>query len=166
MVTGVSSPPSITNLRGRMLAATRTPLTASASAPGRTVLIARMVARSGEKSAALRRSETSASVTSKDTQFSLSAVPRCRHPRKRMIQYSLVSRFRSSQDLAAHSRANFGIKGTLEPISKSSEEENKAGELDESKEVLSVVFPADENAALPLDPRKEAFYEPAAHVAG
>ena len=53
----------------------------------------------------------------------------------------------------------------LEPISKSSEEENKAGELDESKEVLGVVFPADENAALPLDPRKEAFDEPAAHVA-
>src|SRR5262249_59059155 len=113
MVTGVSSPPSITNLGGRMLAAPRTPLTASGSAPGRTVLIARMVARSGEKSAALRRSETSASVTSKDTQFFLSAVPRCHHPRKRMIQYSLVSRFRSSQDLAAHSRANFGIKGTL-----------------------------------------------------
>src|SRR5262249_28663489 len=54
----------------------------------------------------------------------------------------------------------------LEPISKSSEEENKAGELDESKEVLGVVFPADENAALPLDPRKEAFDEPAAHIAG
>src|SRR6516225_9973582 len=71
-----------------MLAATRTPLTASGSAPGRTVLIARMVARSGEKSAALRRSETSASVTSKDTPSSLSAVPRCHHSRKRMIQYS------------------------------------------------------------------------------
>src|SRR5215831_3481936 len=90
IVTGVSSPPSITNLRGRMLAATRTPLTASGSAPGRTLLIARMAARSGEKSAALRRSETSASVTSKDTQLSLSAVPRCHHPRKRLIQYSLA----------------------------------------------------------------------------
>src|SRR6516225_6345605 len=88
IVTGVSSPPSITTLRGRMLAATRTPLTASGSAPGSTVLIARMVARSGEKSAALRRSETSASVTSKDTPFSLSAGPRCHHSRKRMIQYS------------------------------------------------------------------------------
>src|SRR5712692_1075144 len=54
MVTGVSSPPSMTNLRGRMLAATLTPLTASASAPGTTVLIARMAARSGWKSAALR----------------------------------------------------------------------------------------------------------------
>src|SRR5262249_44279532 len=54
----------------------------------------------------------------------------------------------------------------LEPISKSSEEEKEAGELDESKEVLGVVFPADENAALPLDPRKEAFDEPAAHIAG
>src|SRR5262249_58840175 len=83
IVTGVSSPPSITNLRGRMLAAARTPLTASGSAPGRTVLIARTAARSGRKSADLRRSETSASVTSKDTQFSLSAVPRRHHPRKR-----------------------------------------------------------------------------------
>jgi hypothetical protein len=27
--------------------------------------------------------------------------------------HALVSRFRSSQTLAAHSRANFGIKGTL-----------------------------------------------------
>src|SRR4029453_9364833 len=55
IVTGVSSPPSMTNLRGRMLAATLTPLTASGSAPGRTVLIARMAARSGRKSAVLRR---------------------------------------------------------------------------------------------------------------
>src|SRR5262249_31510502 len=73
-----------------MLAATRTPLTASASAPGRTVLIARMAARLGRKSVVLRRSEISASVTSKDTQFSLSAVSRCHHPRKRMIEYSLA----------------------------------------------------------------------------
>src|SRR4030088_1827386 len=54
MVTGVSSPPATTNLRGRMLAATRTPLTASGSAPGNTVLIARMIARSGLNSDALR----------------------------------------------------------------------------------------------------------------
>ena len=53
----------------------------------------------------------------------------------------------------------------LEPISKSSEEDNEARELDESEEVLGVILPADEDAALPLDPRKEAFDEPAAHVA-
>src|SRR5437016_32939 len=44
----------MTNLRGRMLAATLTPLTASGSAPGRTVLMARMAARSGWKCGALR----------------------------------------------------------------------------------------------------------------
>src|SRR5215510_10742197 len=53
----------------------------------------------------------------------------------------------------------------LEPISKSSEEDNEAGELDESEEVLGVILPADEDAALPLDPRKEAFDEPTTHVA-
>jgi hypothetical protein len=70
--------------------------------------------------------------------------------------------------LGAKSPSSLGVsrRELLEPISKSSEEEDKAGELDESKEVLGVVFPADENAALPLDPRKEAFDEPAAHIAG
>src|SRR5262245_11832804 len=51
-----------------MLAATRTPLTASGSAPGRTVLIARMAARSGRKSAALRLSAVL--VTSSSTALS------------------------------------------------------------------------------------------------
>jgi hypothetical protein len=40
----------------------------------------------------------------------------------------------------------------LEPISKLSEEDNEAGELDKAEEVLSVEFPADEYAALPLYP--------------
>ena len=53
----------------------------------------------------------------------------------------------------------------LEPISKSSEEDNEAGELDEAEEVLGVIFPADEDAALPLDPSKEALDQPASHVA-
>jgi hypothetical protein len=53
----------------------------------------------------------------------------------------------------------------LEPISKSSEEHNEAGELDEAEEVLGVILPADENAALPLDPREEALDQPASHVA-
>ena len=48
----------------------------------------------------------------------------------------------------------------LEPISKSFEEDHEAGELDEAEEVLAVVFPADEDAALPLDPGEEAFDEP------
>src|SRR5499433_3544877 len=51
-----------------MLAATRTPLTASGSAPGKTLLIARMAARSGRKSAALRPS--AALVTSSSTVLS------------------------------------------------------------------------------------------------
>ncbi len=37
----------------------------------------------------------------------------------------------------------------VEPISKSPEEDNKAGELDKAEEVLGVVLPADEDATLP-----------------
>src|SRR6516162_1324367 len=54
--------------------------------------------------------------------------------------------------------------GRLEPISKSFEEDHEAGELDEAEEVLAVVLPADEDAALPLDPGEEAFDEPTSHV--
>src|SRR3977135_4340495 len=68
MVTGVSSPPWMTNLRGRMLAATRMPLTATGSGPGSTVLIVRMVARSGLNSAA-PASAARASTTPDDTQL-------------------------------------------------------------------------------------------------
>src|SRR6266511_3557305 len=42
--------------------------------------------------------------------------------------------------------------GCLEPISKSPEEDNEAGELNKAEEVLGVVLPADEDSALPLDP--------------
>ena len=52
----------------------------------------------------------------------------------------------------------------LEPISKSSEEDNEAGELDKAEEVLSVILPADEDATLPLYPGEEALDEPAPHV--
>jgi len=52
----------------------------------------------------------------------------------------------------------------LEPISKSSEKDNEAGELDKAEEVLSVVLPADEDATLPLYPGEEALDEPAPHV--
>ena len=43
----------------------------------------------------------------------------------------------------------------LEPISKSSEEDNEAGELDEAKEVIGVIFPADEDTTLPLYPSRK-----------
>src|SRR5262245_8060413 len=72
---------------------------------------------------------------------------------------------------AARAVANFGFKrGTrsielLEPISKSPEEDNEASELYEAEEVLGVVFPTDEDAALPLNPSKEALHEPASHIA-
>ena len=49
----------------------------------------------------------------------------------------------------------------LEPISKSPEEDNEAGELNEAKEVLWMIFPSDEEPALPLDPGEEAFDQPA-----
>src|SRR5262249_44861921 len=52
----------------------------------------------------------------------------------------------------------------LEPISKSSEKDNEAGELDKAEEVLSVVLPADKDATLPLYPGEEPLDEPASHV--
>ena len=54
----------------------------------------------------------------------------------------------------------------LEPISKSLEEDNEAGELNKAQEILDTVLPADEGSALPLDPGEEALNEPAAHIAG
>ena len=54
---------------------------------------------------------------------------------------------------------------SLEPISKSPEEDTEASELYETEEVLGVVFPTDEDAALPLNPSKEALHEPASHIA-
>jgi hypothetical protein len=53
----------------------------------------------------------------------------------------------------------------LEPISKLFEEDNKAGKLDKAKEIVGVVFPANEDPALPLNPGEEALDEPASHVA-
>jgi hypothetical protein len=44
-------------------------------------------------------------------------------------------------------------------------EDNEAGKLDEAKEIVSVVLPANEDPALPLNPGKEALDEPASHVA-
>src|ERR1044072_7774606 len=52
-MTGVSSPPWITNLRGRMLAATRMPLTATGNGPGNTPARLLICARSGANAAAI-----------------------------------------------------------------------------------------------------------------
>ena len=59
-----------------------------------------------------------------------------------------------------------GSAGCLEPISKSPEEDNEAGELNKVQEILGIVLPADEDSALPLHPGEEALNEPAAHIAG
>ena len=48
----------------------------------------------------------------------------------------------------------------LGPISKSSEQDNEAGELDESEEVLWMKLPTHKDAALPLDPCEEPLDEP------
>ena len=53
----------------------------------------------------------------------------------------------------------------LEPISKSFEKDNEAGELDKAEEIVGVVFPANKDAALPFNPGEEALDEPAALVA-
>ena len=43
------------------------------------------------------------------------------------------------------------------------EEDNEAGELNKAEEVLSVEFPADEYAALPLYPGEETLDKPVAY---
>jgi hypothetical protein len=64
---------------------------------------------------------------------------------------SLCNRIRTSSN-----------SGKLSPrtISKSFEQDNKAGELDETEEVLGMILPTDEDATLPLYPGEEAL-EPA-----
>ena len=52
----------------------------------------------------------------------------------------------------------------LEPISKSFEEDDEAGELYEAEEVLRIKLPADKNAALPLYPGEEPFDQPAPSI--
>jgi len=54
----------------------------------------------------------------------------------------------------------------LEPISKSPEKDNEAGELSKAQEILGIVLPADGDSARPLDPGEGALNEPAAHIAG
>jgi hypothetical protein len=88
--------------------------------------------------------------------------PRNHQPQKRvtLVLDKPISRF--SKFL---SKGQCQTSLILEPISKSPEEDNEAGELDEAEEVLGVIFPADEDAALPLDPSEEALDQPASHVA-
>ena len=52
-----------------------------------------------------------------------------------------------------------------ESISKSFEEDDEASELNKAEEVLGVVLPMDQDAALPLYPGEEALDEPASHIA-
>ena len=55
-------------------------------------------------------------------------------------------------------------RNCLEPISKSSEEDDETGELHEAKEVLRIKLLADKNAALPLNPGEEPFDQPASGI--
>jgi hypothetical protein len=54
----------------------------------------------------------------------------------------------------------------LEPVSKSPEEDNEAGELSKAQEILGYSTPSGRGSARPLDPAEEALNEPAAHIAG
>ena len=76
------------------------------------------------------------------------------------VEYGVKKIFATAEFAAR----GWGYVKCLEPISKSSEEDNEAGELDKAEEVLSVVLPADEDATLPLYPGEEALDEPASHV--
>src|SRR6516225_11655177 len=82
--------------------------------------------------------------------------------------YARIIRARSSKARKSHALILAGnplALVCLEPISKSPEEDNEASELYEAEEVPGVVFPTDEDAALPLNPSKEALHEPASHIA-
>jgi hypothetical protein len=59
----------------------------------------------------------------------------------------------------------FSDPNSLEPVSKSFEEDNEAGKLHKAEEIVGVVLPANEDPALPLNPGEEALDEPASHVA-
>ena len=50
---------------------------------------------------------------------------------------------------------------SLEPISKSPEQDDEASELNEAEEILGIVLPAHKDTTLPLYPGKEALYQPA-----
>jgi hypothetical protein len=81
-----------------------------------------------------------------------------------MIQIWTLSLCQVRHLPASHIKRNATDRIFVEPISKSSEEDNEASELDKAEEVLSVVLPADKDATLPLYPGEEALDEPAPHV--
>ena len=66
--------------------------------------------------------------------------------------------------ISDHHRTPLPSANWLEPISKLPEEYNEASELDKAEEVLGVVLPAHEDAALPLNPGEEALDEPASRL--
>src|SRR6266487_268619 len=70
----------------------------------------------------------------------------------------------SSKDFAT-GYSGFDVQFSLEPISKSFEEDNEAGQLDKAEEIVGMVLPANEDPALPLNPGEETLDEPASHVA-
>ncbi len=57
------------------------------------------------------------------------------------------------------------IVRTLEPVSQMSEQHMKAGEVDETEEVLDVVFPSGDEAAEVMHPGKEPLHFPAFSIA-
>jgi len=71
---------------------------------------------------------------------------------------------RPTEHARAQACVHISARNWLEPISKSSEKDNEAGELDKAEEVLGVVLPADKDATLPLYPGEEPLDEPASHV--
>ena len=93
----------------------------------------------------------------------LCCVAASRFARRNAFFASLIAALFGFTDIAAATAdvARILFYVFLEPISKSSEEDNEAGELDKAEEVLSVVLPADEYATLPLYPGEEALDEPA-----
>jgi len=58
-----------------------------------------------------------------------------------------------------------GKLNVLEPISNSFEQHGNGSQLDEAEEIVGVILPSNEQTALPLQPGKEAFDDPAAGVA-
>src|SRR5262245_48510402 len=88
--------------------------------------------------------------------------------RRVMLNFSLTRRYcdsTMSRMVKCGNAVPCWVLLLLEPISKSPEEDNEASELYEAEEVLGVVFPTDDDAALPLNPSKEALHEPASHIA-
>jgi hypothetical protein len=91
-----------------------------------------------------------------------------RRARRKLRRFSAaVATSREARCFAKLPRQSFEEVGygILEPISKSFEEDNEAGQLEKAEEILGVVLPANEDPALPLNPGEEALDEPASHVA-